>query len=159
MLAIAAFLIIVSEHPEAQNFWRTTFPLSLLTTLAFLGKTSGYVVLVAGYAVYFRAGVLAAAKQTIPDFTAAIRMRGRGAVHRLSCLQSFSDRFVGVYHGDGQHFRRLQRGDVLSAAGERLFESGTFHNPAGGFCPVWPVGRGALGSKRSPALRYRFLRA
>lgn len=53
MLAIAALLLILRDHPEKQRFWRTTFPLSLLIALAFLGKGSGYVMLMGAFASYF----------------------------------------------------------------------------------------------------------
>ena len=54
ILAFAALLLIVRDHPEKQRFWRTTFPLSILTALAFLAFPGrDYVTLMAAFALYF----------------------------------------------------------------------------------------------------------
>jgi hypothetical protein len=53
MLVTAALLLIVRAPPEGQRFWSGTLPLSLLVSLLFLAKASGYMTLMPAFFLYF----------------------------------------------------------------------------------------------------------
>ena len=53
MLAGTALLLILSQPPEEERFWRGTVPLTILAAVAFLAKESSYVLLLVSLWAYF----------------------------------------------------------------------------------------------------------
>jgi hypothetical protein len=77
MLVATALLLIVRDHPEAQRFWSGTLPLSVLVSLVFLAKASGFLTVMPAFLLYFALAYWQ--ERTKPS---------RASLLRLSCVMT-----------------------------------------------------------------------